>query len=355
MNAEAGEVALELAPGPGRFRSSEGAFAALHDGTILLAYTKFVGGYRDDAPAVIVSRISADGGRTWSADDAPVVAGEGKSNVMSVSLLRLADGRTLLLYLVKDTNRAVRPRVRFSGDDCRSWSDPVDVTSEPGMFIVNNDRVVRLRRGRLVVPAAYRPPADADSAGGWVCSATAFLSDDAGRSWRRSRNTVRLDDPRSGSGLQEPGVVELSDGRLWAWSRTDLACQYGFSSEDAGETWSAARPTGFVSPLSPMSVKRIPSTGHLLALYNDHSGRFPFDEVERGRQPLVSAISRDEGQTWGEHKLVEGDLRRGYHYTAIFFPDDRHVLLGYCAGPKGPGRQLNTLRVRRIPLGWFYC
>ena len=350
---EPGEIVLELAPGPGRFRSSEGAFIALDDGRVLLAYTKFVGGYKDDASAVIVSRVSADGGGTWSADDAPVVAGEGKSNVMSVSLVRLADGRVLLVYLVKDTNREVRPRVRFSADECRTWSAPVDVTTEHGMFIVNNDRVVQLRSGRLVVPTAWRPPAGVDGSENWVCAATAFLSDDAGKTWRRSRNVVRLDDPRTESGLQEPGVVELADGRLWAWSRTDMGGQYGFSSTDAGETWSAAGPTEFLSPLSPMSVRRIPSTGRLLAVYNDHSGRFPFDEVERGRQPLVSAVSRDEGKTWGGHRLVEGDLRRGYHYTAILFTGDGHALLGYCAGPKGPGKQLNTLRVRRIPIEWF--
>jgi sialidase-1 len=350
---EPGPITLELGPEPGRFRSSEGSFVALADGRILLVYTKFTGGYKDNAGAEIVSRVSADGGRTWRAEDAPVVALEGRSNVMSASLLRLADGRVLLGYLVKDTNRSVRPRVRFSADECRTWSGPVDVTTAPGAFIVNNDRIVQLRSGRLIVPAAYRPPPESDKGSEWICRATCFLSDDAGRTWRRSRSVVEIGDARSGSGLQEPGVVELADGALWMWSRTDMGCQYGLGSLDAGETWSAAERTEFISPLGPMSVKRIPGSGALLALYNDHSGRFPFDEVQRGRQPLVSAISRDEGKTWGAHKLVEGDLSRGYHYTAIHFTDDAHVLLGYCAGPRGPGFQLNTLRVRRIPQAWF--
>jgi hypothetical protein len=351
---EPGTVTLELAPEPGRFRSSEGAFVSLDDGRILLVYTKFVGGYKDDASAVIVSRTSSDGGRTWSADDAPVVSGEGRSNVMSASLLRLADRRVLMLYLVKDSNREVRPRIRTSGDDCRSWSAPVDPTSERGAFIVNNDRVVQLHGGRLIIPAAWLPPQEPALGEHWVCSATFFLSDDAGTTWRRSRSTWGLDDPRTRSGLQEPGVVEPADGRLFAWCRTDMGCQYGLWSADAGETWSAPERTEFISPLSPMSVKRIPATGDLLALWNDHSGRFPFDRDDPGRQPLAGAISRDEGRTWENHRLVEGDLSRGYHYTAIFFPDDRNVLLGYCAGPKGPGRQLNTLRVRLVPLEWFY-
>lgn len=351
---EDGSITLELAPGPGRFRSSEGAFVALEGGRVLLVYAKFTGGYKDDASAVLVSRVSPDGGRTWSRDDSPVVSGEGRSNVMSASLLRLADGRVLMLYLVKESNRDVRPRVRFSGDECRTWSAPVDPTSDRGAFIVNNDHVIQLRAGRLVIPTAYRPPPDVDRSERWVCHATFLLSDDAGATWTPSRSVLSLEDPRTESGLQEPGVVELADGTLFAWFRTDMGCQYGARSSDAGETWSAAQPTEFVSPLSPMSVKRIPATGDLLALYNDHSGRFPIDPVERGRQPLVSAVSRDEGRTWGMHKQVESDLSRGYHYTAIFFPDDRHVLLAYCAGPKGPGKQLNTLRVRLTPLEWFY-
>ena len=128
-------------------------------------------------------------------------------------------------------------------------------------------------------------------------------------------------------------------------------------SNDQGETWSDPGPTEFASPTSPMSMKRMPPDGRrgggdLLAVWNDHSGRFALD-AERGRQPLTSAISQDEGKSWTNHKLVESDLSRGYHYTAIYFVGD-HVLLAYCAGPKGTGRQLNTLRTRRIPRKWFY-
>jgi len=51
-----------------------------------------------------------------------------------------------------------------------------------------------------------------------------------------------------------------------------------------GDTWEGPFTTEFVSPLSPMSIKRIPSTGDLVALWNDHSRRFPFDRADPGRQ-----------------------------------------------------------------------
>src|SRR5688572_26449108 len=60
---------LELAPGQGNPRNSEGDFITLRDGRILFVYTHFTGGARDDARAHLASRVSADGGMTWSDKD----------------------------------------------------------------------------------------------------------------------------------------------------------------------------------------------------------------------------------------------------------------------------------------------
>ena len=103
-------------------------------------------------------------------------------------------------------------------------------------------------------------------------------------------------------------------------------------------------------------MKRIPSTGDLLAVWHDRSGRFSLPEPAKeswGRTPLVSAISRDEGKTWEHHRLIEDDPERGFCYTAIHFVDDV-VLLAYCAGGKPTGSVLNTLRMRRVSVEWFY-
>src|SRR5215208_4045184 len=83
---------LVLAPGPGNPRNSEGDFIALKDGRVLFIYTHFTGGTGDAAAAVLAYRASADGGKTWTDEDDVVVRNEGRQNVMSVSLLRLADG-----------------------------------------------------------------------------------------------------------------------------------------------------------------------------------------------------------------------------------------------------------------------
>ena len=105
-----------------------------------------------------------------------------------------------------------------------------------------------------------------------------------------------------------------------------------------------------------MSVKHIPQSGDLLAIWNDQSGVFDLPAPQsssQGRTPLVSAISKDEGQSWEHHQLLEGAPDHGFCYTAIHFIDDA-VLLAYCAGDATTGGILNRLRIRRLSLSDLY-
>ncbi len=113
-----------LPPGPGNPRNSEGAFVTLADGRLMLVYTHFTGGGGDDSAAHLAARFSSDHGKTWTRDDVVVVPNEGRWNVMSVSLLRLADGRIALFYLRKEPANDCRPILRFSSDEGATWSAP---------------------------------------------------------------------------------------------------------------------------------------------------------------------------------------------------------------------------------------
>jgi len=357
-------IVLKLKHGPGNPRNSEGAFVTLSDGRIMYAYTRFRGkSWADDAPSDIAARYSADGGRTWSARDRVILRNEGKRNTMSVSLLRLRDGRIALFYLRKNGFMDCRAYMRTSQDEGESWSEPVLCIPAPGYFVVNNDRVVQLRSGRLVVPACFhRARLETESAGWQACDgrgiAIFFISDDAGESWRESQDWWALP-VRSSAGLQEPGLVELKGGRLYCFCRTSTGRQWEMFSRDGGDRWTAPRPSRFRSPRSPMSIKRIPATGDLLAVWNDHSPRWkraaglsaPRDS-SWGRTPLAMAISSNEGKTWRKAKLIEKDPARGFCYTAIHFTDDA-VLLAYCCGGRGSG-VLQDLCIRRISLDWIY-
>jgi Neuraminidase (sialidase) len=343
-----GTVVLDYDPTPENPRNSEGAYLELKSGRIIFYYSQFFGGSRDHSPARIAGIHSDDRGKTWSK---PVTVLDDKSaaNLMSVSLLRLASGR-IAFFSCRKSDLDCHPYVRISDDEAVTWSEPVRVVPAPGYFVLNNDRVIQTTAGRLIVPVAFHrskierggiekafDPRGIDL---W------YLSDDEGKTWREADTWYGMH-ARSNTGLQEPGVVELADGTLFSWARTDQRSQYGCTSKDGGQSWTAPMATSLVSPTSPASIKRIPGSGDLLVIYNDHSGRHPFTTADR-RMPLVSAISKDDGKTWSPSKVLEDAPDGGFCYTAIHFVDDA-VLLAYCAGTRKEG-QLNRLRMRRIPL-----
>ena len=303
-------------------RNSEGAMVELKDGKLLFVFSRFTEGGGDNDRAHLARTYSEDGGRTWSEPDV-VVETEGRMNVMSVSLLRLASGELMMSYLRKNSTSDCRPVVRFSHDEGRTWSEPVEVTEEVCYYVVNNDRVVQLSSGRLVMPVAVYCPEHGKHG---VAPSRCFISDDGGRTWRMGKGEARM---QEGVDAQEPGVVELEDGRLMMLIRNRIGYIYRSYSEDGGETWTTPESTGIpCAKASPISCKRIPSTGHLLMVWNHR----PPDSPEPNRRtPLTCAVSRDEGKTWENLRDIETDPDRGFCYTSILFRGDE-VVLSYCAG-----------------------
>ncbi len=351
LSAAENKIALNLEPTHENPRNSEGAFITLKSGRILFIYTQFRGGSNDDSPAHIVSIYSDDLGATWNQKPEVVIENRLNQNVMSVSLLRLRNGSIALFYLDKTSWQDCRAYVQFSTDEAQSWSKPQLVIAAPGYFVMNNDRVIQLSTGRLVAPVAFHRSRNTQDNGHAFDSRAIdfwYLSDDEGRTWRESDSWWALP-VVSHSGLQEPGVVELANGEIFSWSRTDQGVQYSCTSTNNGKTWSAPAPSSLQSPTSPASLKRLPDSPDLLAIYNDHSGQFTFPNGKR--TPLVAAISSDGGRSWPVRKIIEADPDGWYCYTAIHFTGDS-VLLAYCAGDSKIGG-LNRLRIRRLSLSWL--
>lgn len=350
--ARAGELPTphDLDPTREHPRHTEGSFVTLNSGRILFNYSQFSEGQHDHSPSDIAEIHSDDQGRTWSRPRVVISAGS-HQNIMSVSLLRLASGKIARFYAIKKNKwldcHAV---VSLSSDEGVTWSEPRLITDAPGYFVLNNDRVIQTRSGRLIVPLAFhRSRSQADIAPSWDSRAVAlwYYSDDEGSTWKEA-DTWWAMPVASRSGLQEPGVVERPDGSLYAWFRTDQGVQYESISRDDGVTWSGPRPTGLQSPLSPASIKRLPGTDTLMVVFNDHSGRVPRPAKSNQRAPLAVAFSTDGAALWGPAQVIEGDLSGWYCYTAIHFTDDA-VLFAYAAGNEKIGR-LSRLRLRRIPL-----
>ena len=107
---------------PGNPRNSEGSFVKLADGTLCFAYSRYNGtAGHDHASADIAAVISKDDGASWSE---PVIVFKNRAmNLMSVSLLRLADNRIAMIYLEKSAIPEwenfvdCRPKIVFSEDE----------------------------------------------------------------------------------------------------------------------------------------------------------------------------------------------------------------------------------------------
>lgn len=344
------EKPLRISPSPGNGRNSEGDFIRLQDSRLLLIYSKFVG-TGDHAAAELVSRHSSDDGATWSTEDVSVVRRQpGEANLMSVSLLRLQDGRIALFYAQKYASPEGSKYpfldyilMRTSSDEGRSWSAAQHVCpqDQPGYRVLNNDRVIQLPSGRLVVPVAshYLPGWT-----GWRDSARiqCLLSDDGGETWRFSRSALE-----SKLLAQEPGVVELQDGRLLLFCRS-RDCQLVSWSDDGGDSWLPLQRSAITQPVtSPASIERIPATGDLLLVWNNGD-----DDLARvqpvGRRPFSAAVSSDDGATWKHMQNIGSDPDGWYCYTAVEFVGD-HVLLAHCEYPR-----LNSLQITRFPVTWLY-
>jgi len=340
-----------LAPKPGNARNSEGDFIQLKDGRVLFVYSHFTGGGSDHAAGHLAGRFSSDGGKTWTKDDVVILEQTGGFNDMSVSLLRLKNGSIALFYAHKNSMLDCRPVMRISTDEGKTWGKGIEcITDEVGYYVLNNDRVIQLKDGRLIMAVAlhnlphYEKP-------NWNGHIMCYISDDSGATWRRSKSVLAPVDERDRRLIaQEPGLVELRDGRLMMFIRSNAGSQLISYSSDNGETWSGAQRSNIISPVSPATIERIPETGDLLLAWNNHD---QVDDQHKGkRTPFTVAISKDDGKTWSSIKTLEDDPNGWYCYIAMDFING-HVLLGHCAGDRRSGG-LNLTQITRFPIAWLY-
>lgn len=326
---KAGKHVLNMAPSKENPRNSEGAFLTLKDGRILFIYSRFTGeDGRDDAHSEIAAIYSHDNGETWSHEPKVLFVTEqfAAKNIMSVSLMRMQNDDVGLFFLIRHLAQNMRLYLFRSTDEGDTFGEGISCISAQGAHVVNNDRVLRTKTGRIIVP--------------YNSDHLAFfsISDDDGYTFRRAKQECANPFPCAVAGLQETDIVELSGGIIWALMRNDLGFQMEAFSMDGGDSWTPPQPSVFTSPPSPISIKRLQKNNALFVVWNpvpnyNTRSRPPYLQ---GRTPLVCAISLDDGKTWAEPMLLEDDQDRGFCYPAIHELNDG-VLISYCGGNVADG------------------
>jgi hypothetical protein len=162
---------------------------------------------------------------------------------------------------------------------------------------------------------------------------------------------LHLPSAHTQTGLQEAGVVEMQNGVIYSYFRTDMMVQYESFSYDNGNRWSQPQPSPFTSPASPMKIARNPYTGVYYAIWNpipNYNGRQK-SRYSWGRTPLVIAKSSD-CITFSEMDTLEDDPDRGFCYPCIYFPDADTALVAYCSGGEEDKACLCRITLRKIIL-----
>lgn len=375
-------------------KNTEGSGVVLKDGSILLLWTEFMdvdlmseqdrppfsplrkslrnAPNNDDGYARISGIISKDGGKTWSAPRVYADDADAKVNTMSPALARLPDGRLMLAYSWRsggnhaDNYGPCARRARFSSDEGTTWSEPVRLTPDDGTYHTGcHDRAWVLPSGRILVQCHTNSAARPGSRYRDHKHVYVAYSDDGGRTWRQSN---RLTEP-AGRGLNEACLAARADGSLFMVLRSWRGQAYMSESFDEGATWSEPRPSGLIAPDAPTYLTVIPGITDILAIWNcnfnlraRHEVRLPAEGDHAARNvtvtshavsrcPLLCALSRDGGRTWGLPKVLEDDINYEWAYAGVLFHGDT-ALIHYYRAPMIERRR--ELMLTRAPIKWFY-
>ena len=275
--------------------------------------------YTEPADRHIRMKPSRDSGRSWGEPWDILDRAGNPIGGFHVSVVRLKSGRLGMVYSAHGLpgNHPGRDggtlmAWRTSEDEGHTWSAPVNIDAH--FALCCSGHAVVLSTGRIVAPAfKWISPIPGNEAEAWVLSSNepsptfsysfAYVSDDEGKTWRRSLSELFISVCRAGYDLEEPTVVELKDGTLLMHLRNQAGRIYRCRSEDDGISWSRPEALQIAASYTPSILRRIPSTGDLLMVWNQSSRQEMMMGLHRHR--LSCAISGDEGQSWENFKNLE--------------------------------------------------
>lgn len=241
----------------------------------------------------IVVRRSFDNGKTWTeiervidfplgksgSDPSMIVDNETKEIFMFYNFMDLENEQNVFyLHYVK------------SSDNGKTWSDPVDITSQIAKPEWKNDfKFITSGTGIYTSTGKMLHCLVHLKLGVYV-----FGSNDHGKSWYFIDTPVNPAD--------ESKIVELADGNWMINSRVNgKSMRYVHVSTDEGKTWKSRPEPTLIDPGCNGSIIRYTS---IKDGYKKNRLLFANAKMEKGRKNMTVRISYDEGKTWSEGKTI---------------------------------------------------
>ncbi len=275
------------------------------DGSLLIVaearkYTSEDPGYGDQEIDLVYKR-STDQGATWSPMVVMEHAGTFWASANPATVVDRSNGKIWVFYVRAKPHRSsdtarpgtddMRNLARWSADNGKTWSEPVDLTpvardmKDPAwkVSVPGPGGVIQTRSGRIIL-AMWRMP----------FSCFALFSDDHGATWHRGQLVPGT------QGGDECKVVELADGRILFNMRQETGpTSYLAESADGGMTWTNLRPGPKVSPVA---------CGFKYLAMGDHGHVLWTGPESSKRKHLAFRCSDDEGKTFKYRRLISDDF-----------------------------------------------
>jgi sialidase-1 len=241
----------------------------------------------------IVMRRSTDSGATWSGIETMVDYPVGQSASDPSMIVDRVTGTIFLFfnYMDLENEKDVNYfRLTQSHDNGKTWSEPVDITSQISKPEWQNDfkfitsgRGIQTRSGKLLHTLVNLEN-----------GLHLFGSNDQGQSWHLINIPIEPGD--------ESKIVELADGTWMINSRVNGAgIRYIHTSSDQGANWHTAPDSTLIDPGCNASIIRYTSADD-----GADKNRLLFANAKSSddRVNMTVRISYDEGKTWRAGKTI---------------------------------------------------
>jgi hypothetical protein len=272
----------------------------------------------------IVTVRSTDDGKTWG--DRQVLREHPHTDERSGSIAQLRNGVVISNHLantcydgsgrfVGETNNSYKGRpagiyIGRSTDNGHSWTwNESPMVSEPYLLSFTAERIIEDPSGRLFM-ACYVSNVDGYKSD---TASILFCSEDGGDEWRYLSTIGDIE----GVGLAEPALVVTSTGRLISIMRNDVGDQFFQAiSDDAGDSWSPAKPCGIPGRGNPASLLTL-EDGTVLCVHG----------ARQDPAGMYVVASKDDGVTWDldGRRIIRDDFSNWdcCYPSTVLMPDGR--------------------------------